>query len=119
MGRRLIASVVALAMVLSFIPFASAVNASTSGIVISEFRFRGPSGGNDEYVELTNTSVTAVDISGWKLQGCSSTTGAAGDRATVAAGVVIPAGGHFLFTNNAAGGYSGSVPGDATYATGF
>src|SRR3954471_12492363 len=119
MGRRLITSVVAFAMVLTLVPFGAPASASTSGIVISEFRFRGPAGGNDEYVELTNTSASAVDISGWKLQGCASATGAASDRATVAAGVLISAGGHFLFTNNAAGGYSGAVPGDATYSTGF
>jgi hypothetical protein len=119
MGRRFITAVVAFAMALSFVPFAAPASASTSGVVISEFRFRGPVGGNDEFVELTNTSAVAVDISGWKLQGCSSSTGAASDRATVAAGVSIPAGGHFLFTNAAAGGYSGAVAGDATYTTGF
>ena len=121
MIRRLITGVIALAMLLSLMPFAAPpASASTSGVLISEFRFRGPSGGNDEYVELTNTSAAAVDISGWKLQGCSSTTGVASDRATVAAGVVIPAGAHFLFTNSAAvGGYSGTVPGDATYSVGF
>jgi len=119
MGRRIITAVVAFAMALSFVPFAGPASASTSGIVISELRFRGPVGGNDEFVELTNTSAAAVDISGWKLQGCSSSTGAASDRATVAAGVAIPAGGHFLFTNAAAGGYSGTVPGDAAYTVGF
>src|SRR4029078_10373950 len=107
MGRRIITDVVAFAMALSFVPFAGPASASTSGIVISELRFRGPVGGNDEFVELTNTSAAAVDISGWKLQGCSSSTGAASDRATVAAGVSIPAGRGFLFTQARADGHAG------------
>jgi predicted extracellular nuclease len=99
---------------------AGSVLASASGVVISEFRFRGPVGGNDEYVELMNAGSAAVDISSWKLQGCSSTTGVASDRTTVPAGVVLQAGEHYLFVNNnASGGYSGTVAGDRTYGTGF
>jgi len=99
---------------------AGSVLASASGVVISEFRFRGPLGGNDEYVELVNAGSAAVDVSNWKLQGCSSTTGAASDRTTVPAGVVLQAGEHYLFVNNnASGGYSGTVAGDKTYGTGF
>jgi len=115
--RRALTSAVVLFIALVW---AGAAFASASGVVISEFRFRGPVGGNDEYVELMNAGSGAVDISGWKLQGCSSTTGAASDRATVPAGVVLQAGEHYLFVNNnASGGYSGSVPGDRTYGTGF
>jgi hypothetical protein len=116
-GRRAFAcaAAVTVALIWSCSAFASA-----SGVVISEFRFRGPVGGNDEYVELSNAGAAAVDISGWRLQGCASTTGAASNRATVPAGVVLQPGEHYLFTNtNAAGGYSGAVPGDMTYATGF
>jgi predicted extracellular nuclease len=94
--------------------------ASTSGVVISEFRFRGPAGGNDEYVELMNASTNPVDISGWKLQGCAAASGAASDRTTIPAGVVLQPAEHYLFVNNnASGGYSGSVPGDRTYGTGI
>jgi predicted extracellular nuclease len=94
--------------------------ASPSGVVISGFQVRGPAGGNDEYIELRNTSAGNVDISGWKLQGCGSTSpGTAGTRATVAAGTTLTAGQYYLFTNNGSAGYSGSVVGDATYATGF
>ncbi|PYR65990.1 MAG: hypothetical protein DMF88_17870, partial [Acidobacteria bacterium] len=38
-----------------------------TGIVISEFRTHGPSGGNDEFVEIYNNSDLAIDISGWKM----------------------------------------------------
>lgn len=93
--------------------------ASPNGVVISELRARGPAGGNDEFVELFNASTNDVDISGYKLQGCASTSGSSSDRTTVPAGTVLNPGDHYLFTNSGSGGYSGTVPGDRTYATGF
>ncbi len=93
--------------------------ASPNGVVVSELRTRGPAGGNDEFVELFNTSASSFDISGYRLQGCASTSGAVSDRATVPSGTVLQPGQHYLFTNAASGGYSGSVPGDRTYTTGF
>lgn len=98
--------------------------ASPLGVVISQFQVRGPSGGNDEFVEIRNTSSNPVDISGWKLQGCTAGTaaspGSPSTRVTVGSGVVLSAGQYFLFTNSTAStGYSGAVPGDATYGTGI
>ncbi|MDO8189281.1 lamin tail domain-containing protein [Conexibacter sp. JD483] len=93
--------------------------ASTSGVVISELRVGGPSGGNDEFVELVNSSSAPVAIGGWKFQGCASGSGAPSDRLTIPAGVTLPAGGRYLLTNSAASGYSGSVRGDASYTTGI
>lgn len=101
--------------VLNFMPAAHAVS---TNIVISEFRTRGPNGGNDEFVELYNLSNNSVDISGWKING-SSSTGATGTRATIAAGTVLAPGCRFLATNSAASGYSGAVVGDQTYSTGI
>ena len=96
------------------------VVASPNGLVISELRFRGPSGANDEFVELKNTSTGPVDISGYRLQGCAATSGAASDRVAVPAGTTLRPGQYYLFTNgSASGGYSGTVAGDQTYATGF
>lgn len=94
--------------------------ASPNGVVISGFQVRGSAGGNDEYVEIRNTSGATVSISGWKLQGCASgTPGTASTRATVDAGVSLGPGQYYLFVNNASAGYSGSVAGDATYGTGI
>ena len=94
--------------------------ASTSGVVISEFRTRGPVGGNDEFIELRNASSAAVDISGWVLQGCASgTPGNASARATVSAGVVLAPGQSYLFANPTSPGYSGAVAPDQTYGTGI
>lgn len=97
----------------------SPAEASLNGVVISELRTRGPAGGNDEFVELFNTSNSDVDISGYKLQGCASTSGATGDRTTIPAGTILKPGQHYLFTNSASGGYSGAVTGDRSYSTGF
>ena len=87
-------------------------------VVISEFRTRGPSGGNDEFVEIYNKSNSTVDISGWKIK-ASNNAGAVSTRATVAANTVLPIHGHFLVANNSTSGYSGSTTPDQTYTTGI
>ncbi|MGH9140503.1 MAG: choice-of-anchor D domain-containing protein, partial [Vicinamibacterales bacterium] len=79
---------------------------------------RGPSGGNDEFVEIYNNSDNAVSIAGWKLMG-SSNTAPTGVRATVPANVTLPGRSHYLFVNTVASGYSGSTPGNLAYTTGF
>ena len=112
--RKLILPLTMLLVLLAVAP----AGASPNGVVISEFRFRGTVGGNDEFVELFNTSASSVDISGYMLQGCNS-SGTIGTRATVSAGTVLAPGQHYLFTNTAPGGYSGTVPGDANYSTGI
>jgi len=56
--------------------------AQASPVVISEFRTRGPNGGNDEFVELYNRSPLAVDLSGSTLY-ASSDTGGTGRRLTI------------------------------------
>jgi Lamin Tail Domain/Thrombospondin type 3 repeat len=89
---------------------------SSTGVVISEFRLRGPAGASDEFIELLNTSTAAAAIGGWHLQACAATSGTASDRVTVPSGTVLAPGQHYLFTNNA---YSGSTAGDASYATGI
>ena len=94
--------------------------ASPSGVVISEFRFHGPAGGNDEFVELLNTAGGRVDVSGWRLEGCAAASGLASTRAAIPAGTVLEPGQRYLFTNAATPGpYSGSVLGDRSYTTGI
>jgi hypothetical protein len=97
-----------------------------SPILISEFRFQGTAGGNDEFIELynnTNSPITVADTAGgtgYAVVG-TNTTGIFSNRCTVPNGTVIPARGHFLCTNNGAGGYSlgGYAAGDVNYATGI
>ncbi len=95
------------------------VGAVSDDIVISEFRVRGPIGGNDEFVELFNASTSAVDVGGWMLRG-SNASGTTGVRATIPAGTTIGPGCYLLLTNATPDtGYSGAVPGDVTYTTGI
>jgi endonuclease G len=98
--------------------FARSVKATSSTILISEFRTRGPAGANDEFVELYNATNAPIDIGGWKINR-SNGSGTINTQITINAGTMIPAHGHFLATNNAAGGYSGSVAGNQTYGTGI
>lgn len=89
------------------------------GVLISEFRTRGPAGGNDEFIELFNAGDDEVDVSGWKFE-ASSSGGSISSRATIAAGVRMPPKSFLLLVNfQTTAGYSGSVPGDATYTTGI
>ena len=113
--------VLGLVLLLATVAGAAPAVASTSGVVISEFRTRGPAGGNDEFIELRNAGSAPVNISGWLLQGCSSSApGNPTTRATVNAGVTLSPGQSYLFTNSTApGAYSGTVPGDQTYGTGI
>ena len=116
---RLIAAVATVCALVG-IGSATTAMASTSGVVISEFRFRGPAGGNDEYVELVNAGSSSVNIGTWRLQGCSTAAGTASNRVQVPAGVILAPGQRYLFTNNnVSGPYSGTVPGDLSYGTGF
>jgi hypothetical protein len=93
---------------------------TSTAIVISEFRFRGPLGANDEFIELFNAGLTPVNVGGWQIRVSNNNTPpSVATRVTIAAGVVINRGCYYLVVNNAAGGYSGAVPGDRTYTSGF
>ena len=119
--RVFIASAFVLLAVFSFmvfLSFSSRVQAISTNVVISEFRVRGPQGGNDEFVELYNLSGAPVAIGGWNIRG-SNNAGTASIRATITAGTTLQPGCHYLLTNSATGGYSGAVPGNQTYATGI
>src|SRR6476661_1301519 len=76
---------------------------STSPLLISEFRFRGPNGANDEFVEIYNNSdtdhtVTASDgSSGYALVASDGNA-----RFVIPNGTVIPARGHYLGVNSVA-----------------
>ena len=101
-------------------PFA----ASAGQLIISEFRYRGPNGANDEFIEIFNASgadhtVAAISGSGYGVAASDGTT-----RCSIPNGTVIPNKGHYLCVNSV--GYSlASYPagngttatGDATYTT--
>ncbi len=100
-------------------PLATSVAAVSNSIVISEFRTRGPLGGNDEFIELHNVSNAPIDISGWRIRGSNNSGSAVSNRLTISAGTTLGPGCFFLATNTAANGYSGSVPGNQSYTVGI
>lgn len=120
MARRPVLNALALILLALIFSPPPAARGVSSTIVISEFRTRGPNGGNDEFIELYNLSAAPVDISGWQVRG-SNNSGTASTRAVINAGTVLNPGCHYLLTNpNASGGpYSGSVAGDQTFSPGI
>jgi len=92
-------------------------------LVISEFRVRGPSGVNDEFIEITNASGADHTVAG----GGTGYAVAASDgvaRCVIPNGTVIPNRGHYLCVNSVgysvaayAAGNGTSATGDATYTT--
>ena len=86
-----------------------------TNIVISEFRFRGSNGANDEFIELYNPTLSSVDISGWLIRG-SNNAGTVTTRATLPALTILKPGQYYLIANT---GYNDSTIPDLTYGTGI
>lgn len=93
---------------------------TTAGqLIISEFRQRGPSGANDEFIELYNT--TFGDLSVLSADGSPGLAVVASDgvpRCIVPNGTVIEIGGHFLCTNSVSYSLSSYPSGSGSTATG-
>lgn len=96
---------------------------ASAQLVISEFRVRGPSGANDEFIEIMNNSATPHTVAGGGTgYAVAASNGVA--RCVIPNGTVLPPRGRYLCVNSV--GYSlGSYPasdvttatGDATYTT--
>ena len=71
----------------------------STGIMISEFRFRGPNGINDEFIELFNAGPTPVDVGGWLIR-ASSSPGNVVTRVSIPPGTTIEPGCHYLVVNS-------------------
>jgi predicted extracellular nuclease len=92
-----------------------AAAASPSGVVISKLRLRTAASQYNEYVQLTNTGASSVDLSNWQLYDCyvsggTNRIGTDGDK--LPAATTLPAGQTFVFGKNA-GDYTGTA--DALY----
>ena len=88
------------AMGMALCLFAAALPALAADLTISNFRVRGPAGGNDEFVELHNGSGAPLAVGGYALL-ASNASGTTGTRATLPAGTTIAPGCYLLLTNSA------------------
>jgi hypothetical protein len=105
-------------------PISDAVRLKAGSLIISEFRVRGPSGANDEFIEIYNDfgadhTVVAASGTGYGVAASDGTT-----RCSIPNGTVIPARGHYLCVNSIAyslasypAGNGTTATGDATYTT--
>jgi hypothetical protein len=92
-------------------------------LIISEFRLRGPSGANDEFIELYNNGGADLTVAGGGTGfAVAASNGVA--RCIVPNGTVIPNRGHYLCVNSVAyslasypAGNGTTATGDATYTT--
>ena len=118
--NRLVFSLLLAAAAASFAPPAFA---QAPSIIISEFRYRGPSGALDEFVEIYNNTEAAVTVSdsaqlrggGWALVTGDDPTAA---KFVIPAGTVIPRRGRFLITNPIGYSLFAYPAGNGTTATG-
>ncbi|MEO7508981.1 MAG: hypothetical protein ABIZ95_17175, partial [Pyrinomonadaceae bacterium] len=94
-----------------------------TGLIISEFRLRGPNGPNDEFIEIFNQSGTFHTVASVSGTGYAVAASDGVVRCTIPNGTTFSAGGHYLCAN--AAGYSlGGYPAgngmtatpDATYS---
>jgi hypothetical protein len=92
---------------------------SSGEIIISEFRFRGPAGASDEFIELYNNTdrkitVNDDDSQGWAVAAASANGSSYAIRFIVPNGTVFQPRSHYLGVNSAysLGDYTAS---DATY----
>jgi hypothetical protein len=77
------------------------VQNASAQLIISEFRVRGPSGANDEFIEIYNNSGADHTVAG----GGTGYAVAASDgvaRCVIPNGTVIPNRGHYLCVNSVA-----------------
>ncbi|HYE65831.1 MAG TPA: PQQ-dependent sugar dehydrogenase [Pyrinomonadaceae bacterium] len=101
--------------------------ANPGDVIISEFRFSGPNGTNDEFVELFNKTDSDIIVastdntSGWMVAALATGESIVNDAITIANGTVIPARGHYLATcslnssNSGSYGLNAYAAGDTTY----
>ncbi len=86
--------------------------ATADHLVISEIQVAGTSS-NDEFIEIYNPTLAAVDISSWSIQ-YKSATGTNFYKKNFSAGAAVPAHGWFLVAHN---DYTGAPTPDMAHST--
>jgi hypothetical protein len=116
MRRSIWVPVVTVSAVLVFVVSHMTSVFAAGSLVISEFRVRGPSGAQDEFIEIYNDSGTDHTVVAASGTGYAVAASDGVIRCSIPNGTVIPARGHFLCTGNT---YSlaGNATGDATFVT--
>ena len=117
-SRRLLTGFVCALLVMGSALVPERARAVSTTVVISEFRV-ARAGWRKRRVRR---AVQRLDGAGEhrRLEDSGSNSGGTvSTRATVPAGTTLAPGCHFLATNTAASGYSGTVPGNVTYGTGI
>ena len=94
------------------------LDAVPPGLLISEFRTRGPAGADDEFVELYNPADSDLTVRADDASGGWAVATGSGIRFTVPDGTVIPGRGHYLGVNSVGYSLAGSPSGNGTTATG-
>ncbi len=99
-------------------PTAVTVEPAAGQVLISEFRTRGPGGASDEFIEVYNPTTSSIVIGGLKIRSSSSAGATLTTRATIANGITVGPGCHYLFAPTTFSG-SGVVPPDQTVSSGI
>ena len=94
---------------------------SATGMMISEYRFRGPSGANDEFIELFNNSDVPVNISGWLIRASANNVPTSiATRVPIPANTIVGPHCYYLVANASlsGGNYTGGVAPNLTFGGG-
>jgi subtilisin-like proprotein convertase family protein len=86
-------------------------------LIISELRYAGLSGPQDEFVEIYNASATTHVVNATSGTGYGIAASDGVTRCTIPNGTVIPSGGHFLCVDLGTYSLLGYGQGDATFTT--
>jgi hypothetical protein len=88
------------------------VGTGVARILISEYRFRGPLGTSDEFVELFNAGTNDANVGGWVLRRSNNAPSSIAALASIPSNTTIRPGCFYLLANN---GYAGDVAPDQRY----
>ena len=100
---------------------AAAMQSPLPGVKVAEYAVRGPSGTEDEFVELANTASAPIDIAGWQIVACPANGAPPFVLATIPSGVAIAPGERYLAASSGYPGVAGSAASpleDLVFATG-